>query len=143
MLTLGDIKWASEECARQNSGELSVHWLCNALHYAREEMRSPASISGLNILILGSLVEPEKNKYGFRTTQVYFQDMTKQALVPHLISPAIERLVRQGDQLSAAEWYKEFQLIHPFLDGNGRVGSILYNLKRGTIGGPVVPPEMF
>ncbi len=42
-----------------------------------------------------------------------------------------------------AEAYREFQEIHPFRDGNGRVGKIVFNLLNGTLHDPQMPPNFF
>jgi fido (protein-threonine AMPylation protein) len=42
--------------------------------------------------------------------------------------------------VSASEFYQEFETLHPFNDGNGRVGAILFNLLNGTLSDPIVPP---
>jgi fido (protein-threonine AMPylation protein) len=39
--------------------------------------------------------------------------------------------------------YYEFEIIHPFRDGNGRTGKIIYNWLMGTLRAPVFPPDMF
>ena len=88
------------------------------------------------------MLEPEKNANGLRTTPVSFADMS-QAIEPSLVPQALQSLLWgwQTEYISAAEIYQEFEEIHPFNDGNGRLGSLLYNLKRGTLMTPVAPPE--
>lgn len=139
VFTLTDIRWAAEECERQESGELSVANLCNALDFARD---LGVILDLEQIRLLGQLVEPEKNKRGFRETPVHFFDMTK-PLPAHQIVWALTSLINNGNQLSPTEWYTEFEKIHPFIDGNGRVGSILWNRKNGTLDKPVSPPNVF
>lgn len=142
VLTLTDIKWAAEECERQQSGELSVANLCNALSFARDIWDRQLVLRLNYIRLLGKLVEPEKNNRGFRETPIHFFDMTT-ALPAHQIVSALESLINNGNQLSPTEWYTEFEKIHPFVDGNGRVGAILWNRKNGTLNKPVSPPNVF
>lgn len=140
MLTLFDIRWAAEECERQQSGELSVYWLCNALEFTRSVGKPSLPLD--HIRELGRLVEPMKNPRGFRKVPVHFADYTT-AIPASNIKSALTSLIENGDALTPKEWYQEFELIHPFIDGNGRVGALLFNLKNGTIDKPIAPPDIF
>lgn len=143
MLTLSQIRFCALECKRQQSGEESVADMCSAFHYAFDDGKITAPISLSFIKELGQIVEPKKNVYGFRTVPVYFGDPTKQAVNPDQIITALSSLINNGYTLTALNWYVEFEKIHPFLDGNGRVGAILYNIKNRTMKNPVIPPDMF
>jgi hypothetical protein len=44
---------------------------------------------------------------------------------------------------SADEWYAAFEFLHPFRDGNGRTGKILFNWLTGTLENPVLMLDYF
>jgi hypothetical protein len=137
--TLNDVEWAAKECERQQTGPIEVWNLCRGIQYARSMVR----IESLDIRCLGYLIEPQKNSmYWYRRVPVYFRDF-ENALDPDKIESAINSLLTHGSDLSPIDWYKEFELIHPFLDGNGRVGALLYNYLSGTLDDLQTPPDIF
>ena len=147
MLSAAQIRFCAVECRLQQSGEESVADMCEALIWAIEVATLELPLTLAFIRRLGEKVEPSKNEHGFRVMPVYFQgDRTKQALDPTHIQQALNSLLEHGTNLSPDEKYIEFQKIHPFNDGNGRVGAILYNVfwKGGeNIKHPVIPPNFF
>jgi hypothetical protein len=88
---------------------------------------------------LGKIVEPIKNESGLRKCQVYVGRH-----VPPPPKDIRDRLARWWEQLqkmTPIEAYKEFETIHPFVDGNGRVGKIILNWRNGSLDDPIFPPR--
>lgn len=65
------------------------------------------------------------------------------ALDPSLIPNALSALAGSidNDELTPAQIYQEFETIHPFEGGNGRVGAPLYNMARGKMLELETPPS--
>ena len=139
--------WAAQECAWQRSGELSVAKLIDAVLVARSYMQRGGRIDVAVIKRLGLEVDP-RNVEGFRTVPVMVGDIsvTPSERVPLMIDRWVEWLGGEKDQ----DWdptgaFRAFEEIHPFVDGNGRVGAIIYNWLNGTLhpGKLVFPPNVF
>ena len=47
------------------------------------------------------------------------------------------------DIQTADDWYLAYEAIHPFSDGNGRSGKILYNWLLGSLDEPVLVADYF
>ena len=141
-LTLNEIRFCAEECKRQQSGETSVYNMCEAFSYVSgllfciEEPDYKWRVE--RVLDAARFVEPEKNLEGFRKQPV----TVKGTVIP--VQDFQRKLELLFEYVSdPTEWYKEFQLVHPFNDGNGRVGSLFFNFLSGTLKNPVAPPDLF
>jgi hypothetical protein len=137
------IRFCAIECELQVSGEYSVYNMVNAYEWALEVLETTYAITLEQIQHLGALVEPGKNQTGFRKCKVWVGDNEK--LAWPLINGAISALCLTADEeeCSAEEWFHSYEDIHPFVDGNGRSGVILYNWFRGDLRLPEWPPNLW
>lgn len=168
---LNIIKYCAEECKRQHSGEMSVYWMVNAWNTAmlwpfgeERDQTDPVDLDIPFISMLGSLVEPNVNAKGFRTVQVGVNTNTgfKEFIPYYNIERSLEYLLvayyenrlfggisdgKLGRHMLAQsaedQFYFDYEQIHPFRDGNGRSGKIIYNYLRGTLDNPILPPNFF
>lgn len=136
------IEYITEEVSRQGhdvtkpDGLIRVSWMLDAWVWAMDWVGKPAVA---RIEALGIAVEPIKNERGFRNRAVFVGGEKKchfSEIVPRL-------QVLLGRHLKPLEFYREFEEIHGFIDGNGRTGKILLNYLNGTLSNPIFPPSDF
>lgn len=124
------IQYCTEEVRRQGhdiekpEGWKRVGWMLEA--WSLMPFLGEVKFIGYDLMEeLGRRVEPGKNKAGFRQCDVRVGRvaMPEHQKVPDLIT----KLCMDQRKFDPPGFYRAFLEIHPFADGNGRVGKILLN----------------
>lgn len=138
--TIPIVKFCAEEIARQRDSPVAVAGLYDAWVLAYEQWSQNIKISLYGIENWGVIALPEKNRNGFRTDNL---KSPKDATLGFMVRPEMIEFCLNLPKLDPEAAYWKFQKIHPFRDGNGRVGKILYNYMRGSLYKPELPPNFF
>ncbi len=158
-VSLEILKFCAEEVDRQHDHAQAVYWMVNAWQRAQSDWQA-AGVADMNtwrrcvhmnwIEQWGILVQPEHNSHrdgrgpgGYRDGVVFVggRRCPESFVLPRLMANLCEA-INEG-RLDADRAYYEFEMIHPFYDGNGRTGKILFNFINGTLDHPTMPPNFF
>lgn len=144
--TLGEVlKFDAGEVPEQESRRLDIQEIVNyrvALKAAEEELRTRPFNLNLLLLLHGTLLDSvrgrNKSRGNFRTQQNWngsFQSSLEEAefvpVAPGRLLDALDNwekyyhMQRPDPLVQLAIVHAQFEILHPFLDGNGRLGRIL------------------
>ena len=127
-----------------------VEQMTNAWQWALESKNERPTMD--DMLHCAYIIEPELNHQGFRTTGVWIanREGADYTQVPHMVTELwthiedIEPVQGRTNGLNTADdFYLEFEVIHPFGDGNGRTGKLIHNWILGTLDKPVLVYDYF
>jgi Fic family protein len=153
---LNIIAYCAEEVRRQRDTPLHVGYMVQAWEHAWTQTVIRAQpLTVALVEEIGALVAPDHNLGGFRKHDVrvgYNVKMPWQQ-VPRAMDNLFEawqegRLDGFTHELAGTvgppeRLYYEFEEIHPFGDGNGRTGKVIYNAALGMLHAPKWPPDFF
>ena len=135
------IDYCAEEVARQSDSPRMVSAMLRAWSYAMDRGHGP--ITEEHVLNLAAHVTYDER--GYRGVPVSFGPGKPLAYAPSPdeVPKHMARWFELLHTMTPQQAYHEFEIIHPFKDGNGRVGKIAYNWLNESLAYPLWPKDEF
>ncbi len=119
-----------------------------AFQYVEELAKQDKPLSEYDIKSIHNLVlaDHPEDRGVFRRVNVRIAGALTNPVQPYLIEPKIGELLKNYQKWSktmhivecVANFHLQFEIIHPFIDGNGRTGRLLMNLQLIKAGLPAI-----
>lgn len=141
--------YISAEVRRQGDIPSAVMWMAAAWLKSIQDHKAGRLVTPELIASWGKRVKPTSNAGGFRSVAVSVAWSPPASRVYGMVKGlCIEALAAINDAgrvsfKDADRIYRDFEMIHPFTDGNGRTGKILLNYMLDSLEAPVMPSNHF
>lgn len=137
------VKYVRESCEMQDAtepenyiGMAGAYWQCRYMMNTHVRLSWETCVLDVYRIVLGVSVgfrhQPATFVRGGMTRINNAEDIARQVIM----------LCEQAafNNFTPEEFYQYFEELHPCRDGNGRVGSLYFNLYNRTIFDPIHPP---
>lgn len=150
-----DIALIFEQCKLQNATSLfELNAFTDAYRHAKElaYARKTNDLTAGELLSivkeLAAITDPRVNDLGYRFVPAIIYSGKRQPIDWRFIVRAMDAWAEAvvNKRLSPTEAYREFEHIHPFIDGNGRVGHLVWAILHMRDFGKwpmMLPPDLF
>lgn len=135
------VRFCSQECEWQLVSPLAVADMIDAYFYLFDQIQLTPSV----VRKIGSIIEDVNSPDEWRQVGV----RVGRSIKPHFlrVPDLMEQFLAKAGHPAGdpVELFREFEEIHPFRDGNGRTGALLFNWWNGTYnpGSIVLPPDLW